>query len=103
MMEFQFVGFTPREEFKKQANLKIKEIAELMPSDAHCSARVVMIDHKFFFQVMFVSKTECFIAREVLDPTAEDTSSRAWQVAGIDKVMTDLSYQIYAWRDTRAA
>jgi len=99
-VEFQFIGFTPREAFRKAANEEIKKLLEIMPREASCSARVVMIDSKFFFQVMFVSRTECFIAKEVLDPKKEDTSSRCWQAVGIQRVAKTLSEQIMSWRQS---
>ena len=73
MLEFQFVGFTPRAVFKEAANKKIAELSQHMPQGSNFSARVIMIDSKFFFQVMCVNKTECFIAKEVLDPKKEKT------------------------------
>lgn len=103
LYEFQFVGFTPREPFKNKANEVIGTLAEMMPSDASCSARVVMIDGKFFFQVIFVSKCECFIAKDVLDPQKEDTASRAWQTIALERIATNLVHQVQSWRDKIAA
>lgn len=101
--EFQFVGFTPRDQFKQKANEVINTIAEMMPSDASCSARVVMIDGKFFFQVIFVSKCECFIAKDVMDPQKEDTSSRLWQAVALERIATNLVSQVHSWREKAAA
>jgi hypothetical protein len=101
--EFQFVGFTPRDLFKQKANEAISAIAEMMPTDASCSARVVMIDNKFFFQVIFVSKCECFIAKDVLDPNKEDTTSRLWQAVALERIAANLVSQVQSWREKRAA
>ncbi|MCB0347544.1 MAG: hypothetical protein KDD37_01850 [Bdellovibrionales bacterium] len=103
LYEFHFVGFTPRDPFKEKANEVINTLAEMMPSDATCSARVVMIDGKFFFQVIFVSKCECFIAKDVLDPSKENTSSRLWQAIALDRIASNLVTQVQSWRDKAAA
>jgi hypothetical protein len=101
--EFQFVGFTPRDPFKLKANEVINSLASMMPSDASCSARIVMIDGKFFFQVIFVSKCECFIAKDVMDPSKENTSSRLWQTAALDRIAENLISQVQSWRGKEAA
>jgi hypothetical protein len=102
-LQFQFVGFTPRQGFKEKANEALNDLAELVPSDSSCSARVVMIDGKFFFQVMFVSRHESFLAKDVLDPKKEDISDRGWQTRGIEKVAASLLEQVEAWRYRRDA
>jgi len=103
MFEFQFVGFTPREVFKDRANELAEDVAKLLPPNANSSARVVMIDSKFFFQIMVVSKTECFIAKEVLDPNKADTNSRDWQILGVERAIESLMYQVNEWRETAVA
>ena len=102
-LQFQFFGFTPRQGFKEKANEALNDLADLVPSDSSCSARVVMIDNKFFFQVMFVSRHESFLAKDVLDPSKEDTSDRSWQVQGIEKIAASLLEQVESWRARRDA
>ena len=103
MLEFQFVGFTPRAVFKEAANKKIAELSQHMPQGSNFSARVIMIDSKFFFQVMCVNKTECFIAKEVLDPKKENTESRDWQIVGVERALDSLDSQLSEWRCSKVA
>lgn len=103
MSSFQFVGFSPRQGFREKSDALILELYSHFPKDTHCSARCVMIDGKFFFQVIFVSRSSTFIAKAILDPKKHDEGSRNWMNQGLEEVRQSLLQQLNIYSESKAA
>jgi flagellar motility protein MotE (MotC chaperone) len=100
-LEFDFVDFIPRKDFKEKANLALKKIYDKMPCDTVCEATCTYYSHYFFFQVIFYDRDKKFEAQCILNPKKEDTRDRSWQTKAINKLEEQLDQKLQKWLDER--
>lgn len=101
-LEFQYVDFTPRKEFKEKANFLLKKVYDQMPANTVCEATCTYYSQYFFFQVIFYNRDQKLDAQCILNPKKEDTRDRSWQIKALDKIEVQLEEKIQNWLDSRA-
>lgn len=100
-LEFEFIDFTPRKDFKSIANHSLTRLYEKMPSNTVCEAACTYYSTYYFFQIVFYNNEERFEAQCILNPRKENTSKRDWQSKALQKMEVQMEEKVLKWLDQR--